>query len=291
MFRIGEFSKIAQVSGRLLRYYDKIGLLAPEQTDTQTGYRYYTIEQLPRLNRILALKDLGFSLDQITNLLRDNLSPDEIRGMLMIKKAQIEQNLRVEVGRLQQVEMRLTQIENEGQMWEHDIVLKPVSQTSFFSIREEGPLVDTFFALLKEMRLALPAGKPPRSFGHLAVVLHSPIFEQAQSDIELGFFLKQSEDVPLSLTSGQPLPSGRSVTIRDLPAVETMASIVCKGWDAGAVGYLALGKWIAANDFQIVGPGREILFEMRPPELITQGMLEIQLPVTSIRKNPTLFTR
>ena len=64
MFRIGEFSRIAQVSGRLLRYYDEIGLLSPEFTDPQTGYRYYSAHQLPRLNRILVLKELGLSLEQ-----------------------------------------------------------------------------------------------------------------------------------------------------------------------------------------------------------------------------------
>lgn len=68
MFRIGEFSKIAQVSGRLLRYYDKIDLLSPEHTDPQTGYRYYSAKQLPRLNQILALKDLGLSLEQGGNV-------------------------------------------------------------------------------------------------------------------------------------------------------------------------------------------------------------------------------
>ena len=59
MFRIGEFSQIARVSGRLLRYYDSIGLLRPVRTDPQTGYRYYSAAQLGELNRILALKELG----------------------------------------------------------------------------------------------------------------------------------------------------------------------------------------------------------------------------------------
>lgn len=87
MFRIGEFSKIAQVSGRLLRYYDEIGLLSPEFTDPQTGYRYYSARQLPRLNRILVLKELGLSLEQIARLLDRDTSADEIRGMLTLRKA------------------------------------------------------------------------------------------------------------------------------------------------------------------------------------------------------------
>jgi DNA-binding transcriptional MerR regulator len=90
MFRIGEFSKIAQVSGRLLRYYDELGLLKPVRIDRETGYRYYSVEQLPRLNRILALKELGLTLDQIARLLEGSISTDEIRGMLIMKKAQIE---------------------------------------------------------------------------------------------------------------------------------------------------------------------------------------------------------
>ena len=62
MFRIGEFAQIAQVSGRQLRFYDQLGLLPPAHIDPQTGYRYYSIRQLPRLNSILALKELGLSL-------------------------------------------------------------------------------------------------------------------------------------------------------------------------------------------------------------------------------------
>jgi DNA-binding transcriptional MerR regulator len=65
MFRIGEFSHLARVSKRLLQFYDEIGLLKPARVDLQAGYRYYSARQLPRLNRILALKELGFSLGTI----------------------------------------------------------------------------------------------------------------------------------------------------------------------------------------------------------------------------------
>lgn len=78
MFRIGEFSKIAQVPGSLLRYYDQIGLLKPAHIDQWTGYRYYSAKQLPRLHRILALKELGLTLDQITRLVDEEVSAAEI---------------------------------------------------------------------------------------------------------------------------------------------------------------------------------------------------------------------
>lgn len=96
MFKIGDFSKIAQVSIRLLGYYDEIGLLKPAQIDGESGYRYYTVEQLPQLNCILALKELGLSLDQIRRM----SAAEEIRGMLLLKRTQIEQAINEEALRL-----------------------------------------------------------------------------------------------------------------------------------------------------------------------------------------------
>ena len=93
MFRIGEFSKLSQVSVKTLRYYDQIGLLHPAEVDRFTSYRYYSTDQLHRLNRILALKDLGLSLEQIGLVLDHDLSPDELRGMLRMKQLELEQQV------------------------------------------------------------------------------------------------------------------------------------------------------------------------------------------------------
>ena len=111
MFRIGEFSKIAQVPGSLLRYYDQIGLLKPAHIDQWTGYRYYSARQLPRLHRILALKELGLTLEQIARLVDEEISTAEIRGMLALKKAQVEQAVHQELTRLRHIEARLQQID------------------------------------------------------------------------------------------------------------------------------------------------------------------------------------
>ena len=78
MFRIGEFSQMAQVTIRTLRHYDELGLLKPVHIDRFTDYRYYTIEQLLQLNRILVLKDLGFSLEQIARSLKDDVSKENV---------------------------------------------------------------------------------------------------------------------------------------------------------------------------------------------------------------------
>src|SRR5215831_10380752 len=109
MFLIGEFSQISRVSKRLLQYYDEIGLLKPARVDPYTGYRYYSAMQLPRLNRILALKDLGLTLDHIAAMMQADVSDEEIHGMLLMKKAELEQTLQEDMHRLRRVEARIQQ--------------------------------------------------------------------------------------------------------------------------------------------------------------------------------------
>ncbi len=93
MLKIGDFSKLSLVSIKALRYYDELGLLKPVQVDEFTGYRYYSTSQLTRLNRILALKDMGLALEQIAQLLDQNVTPDQVRGMLKLRHIELEQQV------------------------------------------------------------------------------------------------------------------------------------------------------------------------------------------------------
>lgn len=116
MIKIGDFARLSQVSVVTLRHYDEIGLLKPVAVDSMTGYRHYSVAQLPRLNRILALKDLGFSLEQIERVLGGGLTLDQLHGMLKMKHAEVEQQLADEQGRLVRIAARLRQIEQEDRM-------------------------------------------------------------------------------------------------------------------------------------------------------------------------------
>ena len=107
MFRIGEFSRLSHVTVKTIRHYDKIGLLKPARVDSLTKYRYYSASQLPRLNRILALKGLGLSLEQIKMLLDQDLPAAQIRGMLRLKRLEIQESLDQEQSRLDRVEQML----------------------------------------------------------------------------------------------------------------------------------------------------------------------------------------
>ncbi len=127
MIRIGDFARLSQVSIVTLRHYDEFGLLEPIAVDPVTGYRYYSVGQLPRLNRILSLKDFGFSLEQIRDVLKDGVTLEQLHGMLRLKRAEVERRLTDEQERLARIEARLRQIEQENTMPDYEVVLKNVA--------------------------------------------------------------------------------------------------------------------------------------------------------------------
>lgn len=115
MFTIGEFGRLGGVSVRTLRHYDEIGLLRPASVDPDTGYRGYLPAQLGQLNRIMALKELGLSLTQTRRLL-DGITLDELHGMLILLRAQLEHELEANQNHLLGVEARIRSIAREGAM-------------------------------------------------------------------------------------------------------------------------------------------------------------------------------
>ena len=272
MFRIGEFSKIAQVSGRLLRYYEEIGLLNPEFTDSQTGYRYYSARQLPRLNRILVLKELGLSLEQVARLLDHNTSAEEIRGMLTLRKAQIEQSVREELERLRVVETRLQQIDA---LQESQVVLKSVPVQQFLAGREVLPGIESVQRRVQKIYTTIPVVIEPTSLGQIAVVIHSPVYDPEALDVEIGYLITGKAPAGIRLSEEHVL------TIRELPAIDTMATLAHVGPVSDThQTYGLLGAWVEQNNWQIAGVGREILMQLPLPGKEAQAVIEIQLPVS-----------
>lgn len=274
MFKIGDFSKIARVSGRLLRYYDSIGLLSPGWTDPSTGYRYYAADQLGRLNKILALKELGLSLEQVARLLDDRISSDEIRGMFLLKKAELERTLSDEAMRLRNVESRLKQIDEGGAVEDYDVVLKSAPAQDFLAYRSTFPAFGDAIAALKELVQHGARRIPERAREALVVVAHSD-FEDENLDLEVGFAMVQAWERSLVL------PSRAELRPVELPAVDCLATLVRSGPNYQShLGFGALGLWMDANRFEIAGPCREVFLKIpfEPPDP-DETVVEIQFPV------------
>ena len=277
MFLTGEFSRIARVSKRMLQYYDRIGLFSPEHTDPHTGYRYYSARQLPRLNRILALKDLGLTLDQVGRMVDEDITVDEIRGMLLMQKADLEQQIRESYERIQRVESRLARLSDESAGNRPAVIVKSVEPQSYLSVRRVFANLAEGQALMGQLLNALPAKVGRGTLGNLAAVMYSPVFEMEDADSEIGFFLEKPVTDSISLDDQTVL------TVSELPAIATMATVVQVGrMDMLPVGYQAITEWVEANHYRIAGPQREIYLDIpasgNPDELVT----EIQFPIEKL---------
>ena len=273
MLKIGEFSKFSRVSVKTLRYYDEIGLLNPLKVDELSGYRYYSVEQLTRLNRIMGLKNLGLSLDEISRILTDNPSTEKAHEILQVKQKEIMGRLREEEIRLKKVEEWLTKIEKAGALPEYDVLLKKIESLTVASVRDVIPTYNDISRLYRELfsylgRNRIQFAGPPMAINHDA--------EYREKDV----------DIEATIPVQGNLTGNEKVTIRELPEIEQMASVIHRGpyENLGRV-YQALIAWVEANCYQIAGPDREIY--LKGPGQFLKGnprdyVTEIQLPVKKV---------
>ncbi|CAG0930551.1 HTH-type transcriptional activator TipA [Thermoflexales bacterium] len=268
MFKIGDFSRLSQVPTKTLRYYDEIGLLKPSEVDRFTGYRYYSASQLSRLNRILLLKDLGLSLDQIGRLLEDDLPPAQLRGMLKLRQAEIEHALEEEGARLARVAALITQIEQENvRLSRYDVVLKKVAPLRIASVRD----VVANYGAQGELWNELEAYLTQHNIKPVAPCLtldHNESYKERDVDLEV------CEPIDAAL------PATNRVQVRELPAVEQMACTVHHGpFNQLNQGYRALMQWAEPNGYRFCGPSREVYLQVSTSGDDSTNVAEIQIPV------------
>ncbi len=276
MIKIGDFSNLAHVSVKTLHHYDEMGLLKPAHIDRFSGYRYYTLTQLATLNRILALKDLGLTLEQVAQLLRDNISPAEMRGMLRLKRIELAARVEEEQSRLTRVEQRLRQLEQEG--------LAPVAEVALKQVPAQTILLGRIVAANENMLQPARESLQTLLQDHLAQAQlkpASPWFALLNNHPYVETDLEITLGVGVNLRSTQRAGDwhGTPISLQDLPAVPNMASVIHTS-EAFALSqtYTALYAWTQSNGYQVAGPFREIyLPETAPPP--GASLIEVQCPV------------
>jgi predicted transcriptional regulator YdeE/DNA-binding transcriptional MerR regulator len=282
MLKIGDFSNLAHVSIKTLHHYDDLGLLKPAHIDRFSGYRYYTLQQLAALNRILALKDLGLSLDQIAQLLRDDISPAEMRGMLRLKRMELAARVEDEQARLARVEGRLHQLEQPDPVSQAEVALKQIPAQTVLTAQGMAASEE----LLPPARASLQA-LLQNSLERAQLKPVSPWFALLEAapylETELGIQL----GVAVELRSGQRAGdwSGTPVRLQEFAAVPTMASLIhSEAASALPQTYASLYAWTQANGYQLAGAFREIYLpetgtEAQSVQPNEAGLIEVQCPV------------
>lgn len=268
MLKIGEFARLANVPIKTLRYYDDLGLITPARVGVATGYRYYTADQLPRLNRLLALKDLGFSLEQIAIVLDEGVSHEQLRGMLVLKRAETEHRLHEERERLARIEQRLKEIEQENHMPEYDVTIKTERPTLVAARRIRVPSNDMVPELLGKAydeTYTYIREHGAKSLDPCMSVWHTSSDTLVDEDTEAVVPIDRAIE-----------PSDR-ISVYELPG-GTFASATHRGTFAEFTQlHPALLRWIDANGYEITGPSREIYIKSDPTG--DNSITEIQYPV------------
>jgi len=271
VFKIGDFSRLSLVSVKALRYYDEFGLLKPARVDEITGYRYYSANQLTRLNRILALKDMGLSLEQIALLLDKEPTPDQIRGMLRLKQVELHQQLTEGQARLTRIEAWLQAFEQEVTMPAYDVVLKKVAPLRVAEARGVAPSMEQLGPTLD------------RLFDQVMGYVSQQGVTSVEPSITL-YYDTEMRDHDVNVGACMPfegsLNDGTQVKVNELPAVETMASVIHHGsFSTLNQAYNAILKWIEANGYSISGSNRELNLEYERGGDQSKFVTEIQFPV------------
>lgn len=266
MFKIGEFARLNWVTVKTLRYYEKIGLLLPAKVDDFTGYRFYNAEQIQVLNKILALKDVGFSLNEVSELMENDLNNDELLDIFKNRKRELKASIDNKLSKLDRVESLIKTFEMETSIM-FDITIKTVESIKVASYRGIGKDYgdqEQLWAILVAYIEKHGAKILPGCF-----VTYHPNEDIDGVDIEVFELINMD------------IPSSEEVSVRDLPRVENMASIVIKGsYDLLKSANGALYKWMAENNYKPNGFEREIYFKgpwdsEREDDYVT----ELQVPV------------
>jgi DNA-binding transcriptional MerR regulator len=288
MFSIGEFAGLGRVSVRMLRHYDAIGLLRPAHVDPASGYRYYTAAQLSLLNRVIALKDLGFTLQQVQTMIDEKVDVGELRGMLRLRRAQLAAQLADDTDRLARVDARLRMIETEGRMDTGDVILKSIPAIRVVELSApassyDGPDITAALSpLYPQLMERMEAAGVRMTGAPLAYYLPAPTGPD-----------DESITVHAAFPFGGEPPADPGFDVVDLPPIPHAATLLHHGSmsEAFRTGQL-IANWIDENGYRAVGPGyaREIYLDC-PPLEFDNWVTEMQVAVSPAGQGLTTSTR
>ncbi|WP_373483508.1 MerR family transcriptional regulator [Acetobacterium sp.] len=271
MFKIGEFSKLTQVSIRMLRYYDENDLLKPAQTDPFTGYRLYSVEQIPKLQKIIFLRDIGYTVAEIGVAL-DHWSGNFIADQLRNKQIEVRRSLEQEQEKLSKIETALDSIKKDEIGIRYNFTIKQIPSYPVISLRRvipnyfyEGMLWQELTELIDKSKIELPVTQ------QCFAVYHDNEFKEADVDVEVCVVVTKAVAV------AEPL------CFRRTEAVAMMACTMVYGPYENISGtFRALAYWLTEHaGYRMKGKDRQICHrgpwnEENPDHYLTEIQIELE---------------
>lgn len=240
MFKIGEFSRLSGTSSRMLRHYEKVGLIQPAKIELETGYRFYQAEQLQTVNRIKYLQSLGLSLALIQEIFTKQDS-GRLKEYLRIREKEVQEELAAV--QAQQNMLETIQATMSEAILDYPVVLKEIPPRQVISVRkiittamDEGQLWQELFEEAQRQKVRL--AEPPLGVS----IYHDPEYKEEDIDLEL-----QSSVVG-------DYQDTETITFYQAPAVQVASVTFSGSYEQMPAVMAALGRWIEANSYEIDGP-------------------------------------
>lgn len=272
MFRIGEFSKLTQVTIRMLRYYDEMGILKPAQIDPSTEYRMYSVEQIPILNKIIYLRDSGFNVSEIAAALKD-ANNESIVVQLEKKYAEIERVVETEKEKLKKIEFAKYQLLHQKSDMHYNVLIKSIPSYLVLAIRKiipdyyaEGELYHELTDFVRNNNIAIE--------NNTFSIYHDAEYKEKNVDVELCVLVKKA-----GVSIGD-------FVFRNTEPIPIMGCTMVYGSFSNIAGaYRAFAEWLQKNKhYQMTGKSRQIVHRGPWNEENPQNYLvEIQIPIEKNR--------
>lgn len=266
MYQIGLFSKMNYVTTKTLRHYDEIGLLKPEYVDKFSGYRYYTSEQIPRLNRIIALKQMGLSLSQIQSIIDEPLS---IETFLKLKENELKDKILEAENQLSQVKNYIKRVRGEMSM-KYNPVIKSLPEVIVASMRFIAQSYDVYFDIIPKMGEEMKkAGAICASPEYCFNIYHDGEYKETNIDVEVC-------EAVVDYCENSDL-----VKYKKIEKVDKAVCVIHKGpYSTLRDAYTFAYEWIKDNGFQLIDNPRESYIDgIWNKENEAEWLTEIQIPI------------
>lgn len=269
MYRIGMFSKLGKVTVKTLHHYDEVGLLAPAFTDEENGYRYYTTSQLFRLNEIVALRQMGFSIAEIAEIVDGH----NIDALLEKQKAVLENEVRDATGRLFRLEHYIKE-QKEGQAMNYKAVVKEIPACTVFSVRQVIPSYADLGTIMPAVGEKVAKNNPEIQCvqpEYCFNMYHDGEYKENNADVE----------ICQAVTSRGKDEDG--IVFKEMPAVTVVSVLHSGSYEKIASAYAYALQWVEQNGYEVSGMVRESYIDgMWNKENVEDWLTEIQVPVTKI---------
>ncbi len=268
MLKIGEFSKLCRVTVKTLRYYDEIDLLKPDMISRENGYRFYRPEKLAAVSEIQSLKDMGFSLEEISRIMKDRLIPGQLIVLLSEKQKLLEENIRAGQNSITKIETWKNELKKELKM--EKVTIKQLPDIIAATYRKIIPDFNYLFTMAPEMGDKMRKhGVVCREPAYCFNIYHDPECKDKDIDVEIVEAVVKK------------LPDADGIIYKEMKGCKKAACIYHRGpYENFGRTYSAVFKWIEDNNLEIIGQPRESYIDgCWNKEDPNEWLTEIQVPV------------